>query len=206
MLSGSPGFGIGRRQFPWLLIASWSTLAIVGLYAATIKVRHGVWRMREVRMSEPGPLSRTARLCFGSLLLAIAVLTIVCTDDRNAQSSDAAAQSAGRSEGVNPRAAAFAGQTVPAAMVADQNYLVSVRIRTTGTAAWSAAENYRLGSVNPPDNEVWGFRRVAVPVVVAPGAGVPFVAVMLTMNGCTKITVDPLTEVPVESVTVTFGV
>ena len=59
-------------------------------------------------------------------------------------------------------------------MVADQNYTVSVRMRNTGTAAWSAAQNYRLGSVNPPDNEIWGFRRVAVPVVVAPGAEVTF--------------------------------
>jgi Ig-like domain-containing protein len=126
-------------------------------------------------MAEPRRFSSTVHRGVGSLLLATSVLMIACTSDQNAQSSDAAArQPAGRNESVSARAAAFAAQTVPAEMVADRSYTVSVRMRNTGTSAWKAAEDYRLGSVNPPDNEVWGFHRVAVPAVVAPGAEVTF--------------------------------
>jgi hypothetical protein len=116
----------------------------------------------------------TAHLCFGSLLLAGALATAACTE-RNVNSSDAAArQPAGGSGGTVARAAAFVDQTVPAEMVPDQNYTVSLRMRNTGTAKWTAAESYRVGTVNPIDNDVWGFRRVAVPVDVAPGAEVTF--------------------------------
>src|SRR5262245_61212563 len=105
-----------------------------------------------------------------SMLLAV-VLLVGCTTDRNAQGPDATTpQSAARSEGTTARAAAFVNQTVPAQMTADQSYSVSVRMRNTGTAVWTAAESYRIGSVNPIDNEVWGFKRVAVPGDVAPGA------------------------------------
>ena len=126
-------------------------------------------------MPGPRPFSSTAHRCVGAVLLAITLLMVACTSDRNARSSETAAQqSAGRGDSVPARAAAFASQTVPAEMAADQSYPVSVRMRNTGTAAWSAAENDRLGSVNPPDNEAWGFHRVAVPAVVAPGAEVTF--------------------------------
>jgi hypothetical protein len=71
-------------------------------------------------------------------------------------------------------AATFVDQSVPTQMVADQGYTASVRMRNTGTVLWAAADNYRIGSVNPLDNEVWGFRRATVPVSVAPGAAVTF--------------------------------
>ena len=117
---------------------------------------------------------RTADLCFGSLLLAGALVTGACTEP-NVNSSDAASgQTAERSGGTAARAAAFVEQTVPAEMVTDQNYTVSLRMRNTGTTKWTAAEQYRVGSVNPVDNDVWGFRRVGLPADVAPGAEVTF--------------------------------
>src|SRR5262245_10673159 len=72
------------------------------------------------------------------------------------------------------RAAAFIEQTVPAQMIADHDYTVSVRMRNTGKESWSSADSYRIGSVNPLDNEVWGLKRVSVPIVVAPGNEVTF--------------------------------
>jgi hypothetical protein len=115
---------------------------------------------------------RTADLCFGALLLAGALVTGACTE-RDANSSDAAGGPPAERGGSTPvRAAAFVDQTVPAEMVADQNYTVSLRMRNTGTTKWTAAEQYRLGSVNPVDNVVWGLKRVAIPVEVAPGAEV----------------------------------
>jgi hypothetical protein len=108
-------------------------------------------------MSRFNSFASDACLRFGPLVLAM-VLSIGC---RSSTESSA-------------RAATFVDQKVPTEMVADHPYTVSVRMRNTGTASWTAAENYRLGSVNPPDNEVWGIRRVAVPVVVAPGAQVAF--------------------------------
>lgn len=111
---------------------------------------------------------------FRSMLLAV-VFVSGCTTDRNAQGPDTTTpQSAPRSEGGTARASAFVDQTVPAQMAAGQNYTVSVRMRNTGTAVWTPAENYRIGSVNPVDNEIWGFRRVAVPGDITPGAEATF--------------------------------
>ena len=71
-------------------------------------------------------------------------------------------------------AATFVEQAVPSQMVADADYMVSIRMRNTGTDTWSATDNYRIGSINPPDNEVWGLRRVSVPTSVSPGAEATF--------------------------------
>jgi Ig-like domain from next to BRCA1 gene len=116
----------------------------------------------------------TAHLCFGSLMLAGALVTGACSE-RSVNSSDAAAEPPAEHSGSTAaRAAAFVDQTVPAEMVTDQNYTVSLRMRNTGTTKWTNAQQYRVGSVNPPDNDVWGFHRVAVPADVAPGAEVTF--------------------------------
>ena len=66
--------------------------------------------------------------------------------------------------------AAFITQSVPATMVVGQTYSVSVTMKNTGTATWSAANNYKLGSQNPADNTTWGTSRVALAASVAPGA------------------------------------
>ena len=70
--------------------------------------------------------------------------------------------------------AAFVSQEVPANMTAGQTYNVTVRLRNTGTNAWSEVAKYRLGSQNPLDNFTWGRARVLLPGDVAPGQEVAF--------------------------------
>ena len=59
-----------------------------------------------------------------------------------------------------PNSAQFVSQSVPSAMTAGQTYLVSVAMKNSGTTAWTAATNYRLGSQNAQDNTTWGMGRV----------------------------------------------
>jgi hypothetical protein len=115
------------------------------------------------------------RRCFDAVLLSAGMLLAGCTTDGNSERSSATiGEASARSGAGTARAAAFVDQSVPAEMSPDQSYTVSVRMRNTGTATWTAAESYRIGSLNPIDNEVWGFRRVAVPDVIAPGAEANF--------------------------------
>lgn len=51
--------------------------------------------------------------------------------------------------------AKFAEQSVPAAMTGGREYEVSVAVKNTGTEAWTAEKQYRLGSQNPQDNNYW---------------------------------------------------
>jgi hypothetical protein len=51
--------------------------------------------------------------------------------------------------------AQFVGQNVQTVMAADQKYTVSVTMKNTGSATWTAGTNYRLGSQNPQDNRIW---------------------------------------------------
>ena len=111
----------------------------------------------------------------GSWALLALLLTIGCGTSRDTPPpATATGQAAATGQNAKTRAATFVDQNVPSQMVADQGYMASVRMRNTGTASWTAADNFRIGSVNPPDNEVWGFRRVTVPFVVAPGAEATF--------------------------------
>lgn len=59
--------------------------------------------------------------------------------------------------------AEFDSQNVPTTMVVGQRYNVSISMRNTGAAVWSADQAYSLGSQNPHDNLTWGIGRVAVP-------------------------------------------
>jgi alkylated DNA repair dioxygenase AlkB len=70
--------------------------------------------------------------------------------------------------------ATFVSQTVPSAMIPGQSYAVSVTMLNAGNTTWKAANQYRLGSQNPQDNNTWGFGRVELPNDVAPGASVTF--------------------------------
>jgi hypothetical protein len=68
--------------------------------------------------------------------------------------------------------AAFVTQSVPTAMIAGQQYMVSVTMQNTGGTTWTAAALYRLGAINPHDNTNWGgFNRVGLSVgdAIAPG-------------------------------------
>jgi hypothetical protein len=109
----------------------------------------------------------------GGLALAL-LLTMGCGTSRETPQPATTGQAAATGQNAKARAATFVDQNVPSQMVADQGYTASVRMRNTGTVSWTAADNYRIGSVNPPDNEAWGFRRVTVPFVVAPGAEATF--------------------------------
>src|SRR5204863_4395414 len=63
---------------------------------------------------------------------------------------------------------------------AGQSYTVSVTYKNTGSATWTQAGGYYLGSQNAQDNTIWGinpsfYDRVAMPSGgVAPGASVTF--------------------------------
>jgi len=59
-------------------------------------------------------------------------------------------------------------------MVAGQSYAVSVQMKNTGTATWTAALAYKLGSQNPGDNVTWGLSRVATPGSVGNGQTATF--------------------------------
>jgi hypothetical protein len=77
-------------------------------------------------------------------------------------------------------AAAFVSQSIPTMMVAGQTYTVSVTYMNAGTATWTNAGNYHLGSQDPQDNTTWtmpdGGGRVLLPTgtSVAPGKSVTF--------------------------------
>ena len=70
---------------------------------------------------------------------------------------------------VTGNAAAFVSQTVPARIVAGQNYRVSVAFLNTGSTTWTSATRHRLGSLNPVDNYTWDTARAALSGDVAPG-------------------------------------
>lgn len=65
--------------------------------------------------------------------------------------------------------AEFVSQSVSATMYSGEKYTVSVTMRNSGTSTWTAANQYRLGSQNPMDNQTWGLGRVDVAASVAPG-------------------------------------
>lgn len=68
--------------------------------------------------------------------------------------------------------AKFISQTIPTTMTAGQVYSASVTMQNIGTAIWSTAATYRLGSESATTN--WGAPRVDVPTSVPPGANVTF--------------------------------
>ena len=65
---------------------------------------------------------------------------------------------------VNPAVAdnaQFLSQSgVPTAMTVGEKRTVTVTMKNTGTATWTRAGGYKLGSQNPQDNFTWGFNRV----------------------------------------------
>jgi RHS repeat-associated protein len=71
-------------------------------------------------------------------------------------------------------AAAYVSHVTPAVMQPGQSYPVSVTFQNTGTSTWTAATNYKLGSINPTSNTRWGLNRVVVPHDVLPSENVTF--------------------------------
>jgi YD repeat-containing protein len=71
--------------------------------------------------------------------------------------------------------AQYISQSIPTTMTRGQTYSVTVQMKNTGNASWTAGKAYSLGSQNPGDNTTWGMNRVAVPGTVAPGQTATFV-------------------------------
>ena len=67
--------------------------------------------------------------------------------------------------------AAYVSETVASSMTPGQSYAVSITLTNTGGTTWSV-NDYKLGSQNPQDNNVWGLSRVSLPGPVAPNAAV----------------------------------
>ena len=72
------------------------------------------------------------------------------------------------------KAAVFVAQSVPNPMPPGSTRTVSVTMRNVGTASWTAAAGYKLGSQNPLGNTRWGFNRVLLPHDVPPNGEVTF--------------------------------
>ncbi len=66
--------------------------------------------------------------------------------------------------------AEFVSQTVPAGMLTGRVYNASVRFKNTGELTWDDAQGFRLASVIPGNDAIWGTNRIALGAPVAPGA------------------------------------
>ena len=67
--------------------------------------------------------------------------------------------------------ATFVSQWVPTAVQPGQTFAVKITMYNAGSATWTSANQYQLGSQNTQDNTTWELSRVNVPSVV-PGASV----------------------------------
>jgi len=76
--------------------------------------------------------------------------------------------------------ASYISQNVPATMVSDDRYAVSVTMRNNGTTTWQPFDpatraGTALGSINPTDNTLWrADNRVPLTAAVPPGANAVF--------------------------------
>jgi hypothetical protein len=59
-----------------------------------------------------------------------------------------------------PSDAVFVAQMFPTTVPLGQSFTASVTMRNTGGTTWTAAQQFRLGSVNPQDTPAWGANRV----------------------------------------------
>ncbi|MBA3936040.1 MAG: hypothetical protein H0X38_01130 [Planctomycetes bacterium] len=80
------------------------------------------------------------------------------------------------SDGKQEYVASWVSQQVPTTMVSGKTYPISITYRNTGTATWTAADHYALGSQSPENNQIWGVERLAPAAPVLPGQPVTFTA------------------------------
>jgi hypothetical protein len=57
--------------------------------------------------------------------------------------------------------AAFVSQTIATSMTTAHTYAASLTVRNTGATTWTVAD-YKLGTQNPQDNNVWGMNRLSL--------------------------------------------
>ena len=74
--------------------------------------------------------------------------------------------------------AEFVSQQVPLNVTAGATFAVSFTMKNSGLTTWSHADQFRLGSQNPQDNQTWGTGRLDLPGdgKVAPGESHTFTA------------------------------
>jgi len=65
--------------------------------------------------------------------------------------------------------ASFVGQSVPNPMVCGQSYPVSLQYQNFGSNTWTPGSGYKLISVNPLGNMVWGVNRIPMTTSSVPG-------------------------------------
>ncbi|GGK04756.1 RHS repeat domain-containing protein [Luteimonas terricola] len=72
----------------------------------------------------------------------------------------------------------YVSQVIPSPLYTDRNVTFTVRMKNTGSSAWSTADGYRLVSQSPQFSQDFGVHAVGVPGVVQPGQSVdiPIVA------------------------------
>ena len=99
-------------------------------------------------------------------------LTAVATNYSNISTTSAPVSIAVQPQPANN--AVFVSQSVPDMMVSGGTYNIAVTMQNTGTATWTPAASYRLGSQSPQDNTTWGTARVNLASSVAPGAQATF--------------------------------
>ncbi|MFA4817656.1 MAG: NBR1-Ig-like domain-containing protein [Parcubacteria group bacterium] len=61
-------------------------------------------------------------------------------------------------EGGQADDAQFVKETVPSYMVVGRKYAVSITLKNSGNSAWTKEKQFRFGSQNPQDNDLWGKR------------------------------------------------
>jgi hypothetical protein len=76
---------------------------------------------------------------------------------------------------INPEvenSATYIIQDFPTSLDTSETATVSVTMKNSGTAAWTKAELYKLGSQNTPDNTTWGMDRIELDATdnIAPNA------------------------------------
>jgi hypothetical protein len=59
-----------------------------------------------------------------------------------------------------PNSSRFVTLDLPTIIASGATTLVSITIKNTGTTSWTKAEGYKLGSVDPENNIIWGTNRV----------------------------------------------
>ncbi|MBF0532152.1 MAG: hypothetical protein HQL23_03540 [Candidatus Omnitrophica bacterium] len=59
--------------------------------------------------------------------------------------------------------AKFISQTVPDSMISGKTYSISITVKNTGRNNWTKVDNFRLGTQNSTDNNIWGLNRVELP-------------------------------------------
>lgn len=73
--------------------------------------------------------------------------------------------------------AEFSSQSVPVNLNTNETNSVEITLRNLGTQSWTKEGGYKLGSINPTDNEIWGINRVELDEgeVIEPGEEKTFV-------------------------------